>query len=217
MIVKSNMSRFTLIRPAFIFLILILSFFTSTIAEEPEEALKKIKEKGNFIKQASIKFNINYKILSAIIYTERTLNYDWRDDALDILIAESGFNSSIGFCQIKLKTAYWIEKQLNESKSIHYSGKQYEGVLLISKNPEEIITKLAQDSLNILYGAAYIRIILSRWEKEDYPIDNKPEIIGTLYSTGLFYSDGKERFPKINPQANEFGKRVKSVISMFQE
>ncbi len=202
--------------PAFI--IFLFCFLTKPIkAEEPEEALKKINERMEFIKIASDKFNINYKILSAIIYVERTLNYDWRDDALDVIIAEAGMNSSIGFCQVKLKTAYWIEKQLNTSESIYNPGNQYKGILKISTSPEELILKLTNDSLNIFYAAAYIRIIQSRWEKEGFLLDDKPEIIGTLYSTGLFYRDGKERTPRMNPDANGFGKKVKNAVSFFRK
>ena len=98
--------------PAFL-IFLFFFLINPTKAEEPEVALSKINERIELIKEASSIFNIDYKILSAIIYTERTLNYDWRDDALDVIIAEAGLNSSIGFCQVKLKTAYWIEKQLN--------------------------------------------------------------------------------------------------------
>ncbi len=129
------------------FLALILSLLfvlsNSVKAEEPEEALKKITERMDLIKQASREFTIEYKILSAIIYVERTLNYDWRDDALDVIIAEAGMNSSIGFCQVKLKTAYWIEKQVNTPESIYNPGKQYKGILEIGKSPEELITKLS--------------------------------------------------------------------------
>ncbi len=69
--------------------------------------------------------------------------------------------------------------------------------------------------MNIFYAAAYIRIIQTRWEKERFPIDSKPEIIGTLYSTGLFYRDGKERKPRENSAANEFGEKVKAAIKFF--
>ena len=58
---------------------------------------------------------------------------------------------------------------------------------------------------------------MCRWEKFGYPINNKLEIIGTLYSTGLFYRDGTERKPNSNPKANEFGEKVKKYISIFRK
>jgi hypothetical protein len=89
-------------------------------------------------------------------------------------------------------------------------------VFLVSKSPAELISKLSKDSLNIIYAAAYIRIIQSRWKKEGFSIDEKPEIIGTLFSTGLFYRNGKERVPREKPKANEFGEKVKKAIILFK-
>jgi hypothetical protein len=212
--INLNSSRRLQLFPAF-FLSLTLVFVCELIAEEPEESIKKIKERVSLIKVASEKFRIDYEVLSAIIYVERTLNYDWRDEALDILIAQAGINSSIGFCQVKLKTAYWIEKQLADSLSIYFPGREYENILQVSASPQALISKLSNDSLNILYAAAYIRIIQSRWESEGFSINNRPEIIGTLYTTGLFYRDGYERKPRENPAANEFGIKVKENLNLF--
>jgi hypothetical protein len=87
--------------------------------------------------------------------------------------------------------------------------------LNISKSPEEIINKLNSDTLNILYAAAYIRIMMSRWEKAGFPLNEKPSIIGTLYSTGLFYINGSERKPNGNPKPNMFGKKTARCMRLF--
>lgn len=196
-------------------LLIIFLFASQLLAENPDTTLNKINKNINLIRETSERFDINYKTLCAIIYVERTLNYDWEDKALDEILANAGLNSSIGFCQVKMKTAYWIEKQLNDSTNIFYCGKKYENILKISKSPEEIILKLKNDSLNILYAAAYIKIMENRWQKAGFPINKKPEIIGTLYSTGLFYLNGTERKPNRNPKANEFGEKVKNSIHLF--
>lgn len=200
-------------RKSFLFLYIILVCLSSlrSFAENPEITFNKIKNNIVLIKDAAKRFEIDYRILCSIIYVERTLNYDWEDDALDIILAEGGLNSSIGFCQIKLKTAYWIEEQLNDSTSVHFPGKKYESILPVSKSKGELIKKLTNDSLNVLYASAYIRIMISRWEKEGIFIYDKPEILGTLYSTGLFYSDGTERFPNNNPKSNDFGNKVLQI------
>ena len=57
--------------------------------------------------------------------------------------------------------------------------------------------------------------MIAGWEKSGYPIENRPEILGTLYSTGLFYRNGKERKPNSNPTANKFGNLVKQNLSKF--
>ncbi|MCD6375799.1 MAG: hypothetical protein J7L94_09755, partial [Caldisericaceae bacterium] len=138
----------------------------------------------------------------------RTLKYDLVDKGFYYSVALKGYNSSLGFCQIKLKTAYFIEKVLSDSSSDFYPGYKYSGILNVSKSPNILIKKLYNDSLNILFAAAYVRIIISFWEKAGFSITNKPEIIGTLYSTGLFLPSGKIRKPNSTPMPNYFGKSV---------
>ena len=191
----------------------LLIFRTLLFTEPVDSAIVRIHERQFLFTQAGKYFDIKVKYLSAIVFVERTLNYDWTDDALDNILAVAGRNSSIGFCQVKLKTAYWIEKQLNDSLSSFYPGKKYKNILQLSNSPEELIYKLTNDSLNIYYAAAYLRIMQSYWEKAGFPIDNLPGIIGTLYSMGLFYRDGKIRKPNKNPQPNEFGKLVLRFIN----
>ena len=66
-----------------------------------------------------------------------------------------------------------------------------------------------------MYASAYLRIIINNWNKGGFPIDNRADILGTLYSTGLFKRNGKERLPNGNPKANEFGKIVGKALSLF--
>ena len=193
-------------------LILILILTTLAFAEHPDTTLSKLQQRKELIKSASKMFDVNSKILSSIIYVERTLNYTWEDDALDSYLAEAGLNSSIGFCQVKLKTANWIEVQLNDAASIYFPNEEYRGILALSQSPAEIIIKLKNDSLNILYASAYIRIILSRWSNAGFPINGKADIIGTLYSTGLFKRNGSERAPNNIPKSNNFGLTVKNIF-----
>lgn len=188
--------------------ILCLTFFI----ENPETTFNKIKEKQFHIASAAKRSDIKKEYLSAIIFVERTLNYNWEDDALDIILADAGLNSSIGFCQVKMKTAYWIELQLKDETSRFFPGKKYKNILNESDAKAEIIKKLVNDSLNILYAAAYLRIIISRWEAEKFSIKEKPEIQATLYSTGIFKADGSERKPNNYPQPNKFGLKVLEVI-----
>ena len=167
-------------------LLLLAILSTLTYGEHPDTTLAKLRQRAELIESASNMFDVNSRILASIIYAERTLNYTWEDDALDSYLAVAGLNSSIGFCQVKMKTAYWIEVQLNDTSSIYFPDEKYKGVLSLSNSPEEIITKLENDSLNILSAAAYLRIIISLWEKSGFPIDDRADIVGTLYSTGLF-------------------------------
>ena len=193
-----------------------LIFCTLIFAENKKVALNKINEKNHLFMSASRKFDISVKYFKAIVLTERALNYDWFDEALDYPVALKGYNSSLGFCQIKLKTAYFVEKVLSDSTSDFYPGHKFRGILKISKSPNILIKKLQNDSLNILYAAAYLRIIINFWDKAGFSIINKPEIIGTLYSTGLFLPNGRIRKPNSTPKPNYFGKFVIENLKYFK-
>jgi hypothetical protein len=193
----------------------ILMFTGICFSEHPDSTLAAIQYNMEYITSAAEKFDIQSQILCAIIFTERTLNYDWKDKALDNILARTGQNSSIGFCQVKLKTAYWIEKVLTDTSNSLYPGTTYRNHLELSTNPASLMAKLQKDSLNILYAAAFIRISCHFWEKSGFPIADQPDIIGTLYSTGLYDRSGCIRKPNENPQANFFGKCVRKNISAF--
>ena len=110
-------------------LLILLILSSQLFSESDEESYSKIIERKRIILSASERFGINPMHLSSIIYTERTKNFDWTDEAFDEMIARVGQNSSIGFCQVKIKTAYFIELQLTDSKSEFYCGKKYEKIL----------------------------------------------------------------------------------------
>ena len=184
-------------------------------AESPQVTLDKLRMHQNVIASAAKKFGVPARYLMAIIYTERTLNYDWTDDELDIPLAKALLNSSIGFCQVKLKTAYFIERQFHDDESLYYPGERYQDLLQVSQSPDQLIAKLADDTLNIDYAAGYIRIILSRWEKAGFPLTERLDILGTLYSSGLYYKSGQERKPNRSPQANEFGKKALNALKIL--
>lgn len=196
------------------FLILILS--GPVKAEDSTETMKRLEARKSLIHNAAMEFDVNERYLKAVIFVERTMNYDWKDDVLDEILAESGLNSSLGFCQVKLKTAYWIENQVNNAESEFYPGDKYKGLLKISRSPGEIIKKLYDDSLNISYAAAYLRIFQTYWKKFGCPIDNSPEILGTLYSSGPYDIEGRIRKPNNNPKPNLFGRNVWDALRKFK-
>jgi hypothetical protein len=201
---------------SFLALFFLLLLPTMSQAESPEVTLTKFKGRQSLIEVAANKFSIHPRYLIAIIYVERTLNYDWTDDAWDVTLAKVEKNSSIGFAQIKIKTAYFIEQQLQDPTSPFYPGKPYENFLPVSNSPKELILKRTNDSLNILYAAAYLRLMQSRWEKAGFPLDQRPDILGTLYSAGLFNNDGTERKPNANPKPNAFGKQVEEALKFIR-
>lgn len=92
------------------------------VAEHPDSAFIHIQKRLPLFKNAAVLLDVDCRTLCSTVCTERLLNYDWKDLALDVLLAQSGWNSSIGLCQVELKTAYWIEVQLDDSRSKFYPG-----------------------------------------------------------------------------------------------
>lgn len=193
--------------------LLLVSFL---FAEDPDTTLAKFREQLRNIEYASKTFDVDPLKLKSIIYVERTNNYDWRDEYFDDYLANKGQNSSIGFCQVKMKTAYWIECQLADSTSEFYPRKRYENILLVSQSPQEIIDKLKDDGTNLLYAAAYMRIIQSYWESKGYPIDDRVEIIATIFSYGIFSREtGEPLKPHNDPKSNRFGEEALDIYNGF--
>lgn len=192
---------------------IVISFI---LAEDPDSTLAKFQEQSVNIEYAAETFNIDPLKLKAIIYVERKNNYDWRDEFFDDYLAKKGKNSSIGFCQVKMKTAYWIECQLADSTSEFYPGKKYEGILAVSQSPQEIIDKLEDNRTNLLYASAYMRIIQSYWEDKKYSIDDRVDIIATIFSYGMFSREtGKPLAPNGDPQPNWFGREALTAFRML--
>lgn len=67
----------------------------------------------------------------------------------------------------------------------------------------EIAQKLnSDDKFNIECVAAYLSVHQEQW-RNTYDISGEPAILGTLYNLGA-------RTPRVNPQPNPFGKKVKT-------
>jgi hypothetical protein len=217
-------SRASLTLPIIFFAIAICVLPFPLRAEDPDTTLARFREQSFNFEYASKTFDIDPLKLKAIIYVERKNNYDWRDEYFDDYLAKKGKNSSVGFCQVKMKTAYWIECQLADSASEFYPGPyyakaskgKYESILPISQSPQEIIDKLKDDGTNLLYAAAYMRIIQSYWERKGYPIDNRVDIIATIFSYGIFSREtGEPLKPNADPKPNRFGEEALGIYNGF--
>ena len=203
-------------RICFIFLLIAAVFRHDCRAEHPYTTNKKITEHAALIDHAAGLFRVNPAFLSAVIYVERTLNYDWRDQVYDIYLFERlSLNSSIGFCQIKIKTAYYIEYQFQHADGPYFPGRDFSSLIALSRSKNELLQKITDDSLNICYAAAYLRMMQTRWASAKFPIDDRPDILGTLYSTGLYRDDSSERAPNNNPKSNAFGTKVADAVPLF--
>lgn len=116
-------------------------------------------------------------------------------------------NLSYGVTGIKENTAIRIEQYLKDSTSVYYLGKEYAHVLDYDSLTN--YTNNINDTMNVrlqrlvqfnnhyysyLYAAIFIKQIKMQWERAGYPIDDRPEILASLFNLG--YAKSK---PKKNP------------------
>lgn len=115
---------------------------------------------------------------------------------LKILSVETQF--SFGVTGIKELTAQKIEAYLKDSTSSYYLGKKYEHVL--DFKTEDIMTE-RMDRLtsyrnhfySYMYAGAFLKQVRNQWKRHKFPIDDRPEILATLFNLG---------FPKSKPNAD---------------
>jgi hypothetical protein len=117
---------------------------------------------------------------------------------LKILGVQSQF--SWGVMGIKEETAKQIEVNLKAKDSPYYLGPAYEGLLDFKTDDvsSERFNRLI-DSKNhyysYLYTALYLKQIMRQWELSGYNINNRPEVLATLFNLGFTKS-----VPKSDPQ-----------------
>lgn len=107
---------------------------------------------------------------------------------MKVLSVQSQF--SLGVNGIKDFTAMQVEKNLKDSTSVFYMGKQYEHILdFHTADPaSERINRLV-DYHNHLYSYIYTGCILHQtmlqWKRAGYDISNRPDILFTLFNLGF--------------------------------
>ena len=147
-----------------------------------ETVVNKISKNRKIISYFCKKLEVDPVIFSCTIFAELNNNYNFYD-RFDYFRAEIGSDPSIGFCQLKVSTIKWIENNyrvdklgINKSKSI-----------------EELIKKMKNDTINIIYGIIYVKLIIKKY-KDTYGRSPKISAIASYYSLGIDY--GKEIYSK---------------------
>lgn len=111
-------------------------------------------------------------------------------------------NTSYGIAGLKPKTLVQIEDHMKDSKSPYYMGKDMENFFIydegadVAKVQFERITDVKNPYYSYLYAGLYMKQIQNQWAKSGYDITRHPEVTGTLYNLGFYYS-----IPKADPQS----------------
>jgi len=107
---------------------------------------------------------------------------------------------SWGVLGFKEDTARQVEGNLKDKTSDFYLGSRYENILDfktadIDSERFDRLTNEKDHYYSYLYGALYIKQIITQWQKAGFNIANQPAIIATLFNIGFANSQ-----PKSNPQ-----------------
>ena len=121
----------------------------------------------------------------------------------------------MGVTGIKVPTAQTIEKNLKDSTSIFYLGEKYENLLdfqtkNIAQERFNRLTSYKNHYYSYLYAALNVKQINAQWERAGFPIDDRPEILATLYNIGYEVS-----VPKENPVVGGSGINIKGKRYSF--
>ena len=183
------------------------TYTTFPLAHSPEWIAFRqavIKDKP-IIESVSKKTGISGRLLVAILvpeqmrlfHSERPL-FKQVFEPLKVLGSQSQF--SWGIFGIKDETARAIENHLTDNTSPFYLGPSFEKSLSFtnpSDSDQERFARIIDEDNHLysyLYTAIYIKEIEAQWKKAGFPINDRPEIIATLFNVGF-----NKSIPKKDP------------------
>jgi len=168
----------------------------------PKVLTAAVKEKftphRSYIFAAAKKFDIDPKLLGAIIIDEiaRLAPFEEIINALEAHIV--GLNVSIGIAQVKIDTAHDLIK-----KGVYHPNPDDMKLpfkRLTNASRAYLYVYLIQPKHNIFFAAGFIRFVIDFW-KVEINLAKRPEIIATLYHQGY----GK---PHPKPESDERGEQI---------
>ena len=187
-----------------------LTIIKPTWANSEEWAVlsKAITKDSETMSKAAKDANIKSRLLIAILVPEQLRLFHSEREIfkkifapLQILGNQNQF--SWGIMGIKQETAREIEDNLKNPSSTYFLGKSYENILNFSTSTDNIsqerferLTNEKDHYYNYLYASLFVRQIMESWLKSGYDIQNRPEILATLFNVGF-----KNSRPKENPQS----------------
>ena len=134
-------------------------------------------------------------------------------------------NRGYGVTGILEHTALKIERNLFDKKSIFYAGDYFQNVVNLKDSFPELVNdtiashkhltiqrliKRGDHYYSYLYTAFFLRQFQAHWVKEGFTLENRPEILGTLFNLG--YQKSK---PKKNPEVGGSNFKVGGIEYTF--
>ena len=128
---------------------------------------------------------------------------------------------SLGVMGVKEATAIDTENHLKDPSSPYYLGADYEHLLDLDPfdQVQERFARLTDDKNHYyayLYGAVYMKEMMTQWAKAGYDIQYRPEIVGTLFNVG-FPQSKPNPDPKVGGSKIQVGDGAYSFGSLAYE
>lgn len=180
------------------------------------------KDKDQINKAAAV-VGINPRLIVGVLVGEQLRLYNSEREIykqffqpLKILGVQSQF--SWGVTGLKEETAIQIEKNLRDPNSPFYLGRDKESLLdFTTTDPSAERFMRLTDSHNhyysYLYTGLYLKQLINEWQKAGYNIENRPEILATLFNLGFVKSSPKPD-PKVGGAEIEIGGETYSFGSL---
>lgn len=157
-----------------------------------------IRDYSLIIKNAAVEFGVDPTMVGAVIYQEQATNVNFIDTLTDYIGGLLRINTSVGIGQVRVKTAEQLEK--------YYSSLLPRQDNLFLNDNVIRVAKLKDPLNNIRYVAAKLNFSQERWKNAGFDIQNRSEILGTLYNIEDVANPIE---PHYDPETNEFGRGVK--------
>lgn len=190
-----------------------LSVFEWMNIEEWAYLKEGIQKHRRWIDSAAKASGVESRMIVACLVGEQVRKFNARREIYKGMVAPLktlSFSTmfSYGVTGIKEFTAKAIEVHLKDSLSPYYLGKQYENLLdydttahYANKYNDTLsvrVQRLTQSNnhyYSYLYTALFIKQIMRQWELKGFPINDRPEILATIFNLGFVKS-----VPKAKPE-----------------
>lgn len=179
----------------------IFSWASSSEWETLRDALIKDKDA---ILQVSRDSGVSSRLIVATVISEQfrffTANREsYKRYFEPMKVLGNGTKFSYGVAGVKFETAKIIEDNLKNKNSPYYLGEDHEKIFnYVSGDPDTELMNRLTDTKNhyysYMYTAIFLKEIMHQWEIAGYPINDRPEVLGTLFNLGF-----NKSIPKENP------------------
>lgn len=167
------------------------------------EALRDalIKDK-DIISKASIDSGVPARTIVASVISEQFRFFTSNRESFKryfepLKILGNGTKFSYGVAGVKIETAQAIEENLKNKNSPFYLGPSYENIF--KYNTEDVdgerlvrLTDPKDHYYSYFYTGIFLKQIMHQWQEAGYPIEDRPEVLATLFNLGFYKSVPKE-------------------------